>query len=831
MHSAAKNLMDTGACASAHRSKRAAMARIFPYAAAILAVVAATTISFPLRTYLYVTPLFFAAVVASCWYAGTGAGVLATVVSTVVIHFLMHFPRHSFPSGIQDLLRLFEFVFVAAVAIFLVAARKRAEHSLRRARDELEIKVAERTAVACASERKLRDLIETIPAMAFVTRPDGANEFVSRQWIEFSGFSSDESAGADWAAGIHPDDLEQHAAKWRAACANGEPFENESRHRDVHGHYRWLLVRAVPLRNGQGEIRKWYGTAIDVEDRKRAEALLAGEKRLLEMVATGIPLQEIANALCQIIEEQRPGTLASVLLMNCDGVHLDVVAGPNLPGGWTRQMEQLPIGPCAGSCGTAAYRGSPVIVSDIATDPLWDVPQHRAAALDHGLRASWSNPVLSWKGDVLGTFCMYYRDPRAPTSKDLELIELATHLVRVAIERDRAQEALLASERVARSHVEVMMRSLDVLATESAPEKFIGEMLRTIGQQLRALRVLLFLRNPQDDTVRMHLVIEDDRQVAVDSDHPFANDPSAWKRRPLLQELLFTKSPVVVDDIDGDARLEPEFREYLKRHRCQRFMAVPMFVSGELRGFIGIHHSEKGSYRADEIELAQALAHHVMMATHGQELVEQQREAVILKERTRMARDIHDTLAQGFTGVIIQMEAAEEALLEQDSEHAAGHVRRARELARDSLGEARRSVHALRPQVLEKAPFADALQAIVKNTAAGTALRTEFRITGQPRELSPVVEENLLHIGQEALTNALKHAHATMFNARLSFDSDAVSLELDDNGDGFDVDGINGGGIGLIGMKERADQIGATIKVVSKPGKGTKITAVSPYQK
>src|SRR5262249_22417615 len=182
------------------------------------------------------------------------------------------------------------------------------------------------------------------------------------------------------------------------------------------------------------------------------------------------------------------------------------------------------------------------------------------------------------------------------------------------------------------------------------------------------------------------------------------------------------------------------------------------------------------------------------------------------------------------TGVIIQMEAAEEALLEEDSEHAVGHVRRARELARDSLGEARRSVHALRPQALENAAFADALQAIVENTAAGTALRTEFQIIGKPHGLSSAVEENLLHIGQEALTNALKHAHATKFNARLSFDSDAGHLELRDNGNGFDVDGINGGGIGLIGMKERAEQIGATVKVISQPGKGTTITAVSPYQ-
>jgi PAS domain S-box-containing protein len=680
------------------------------------------------------------------------------------------------------------------------------------------------------TEKELRLVIDTIPAMSWSTLADGPNEYCSKGWMEYTGMKPGEELGYGWLEAFHPEDREAHFAKWRAATETGGLFESVARIRGADGVYRWFLTQGVPLRDESGKVVRWYGTNVDVDERKRAESLLEGEKQLLEMIATGVPLKKILNALCGIIEEQRPGTLASVLLMNADGVHLDVIAGPKLPNEWTRQMELMPIGPCAGSCGTSAYRGSPVIVSDIASDPLWDVPQHRAAALKHGLRASWSSPVLSWKGKVLGTFCMYYREPRAPSSKDLQLIELAAHLVRIAIERDRAQEALRASERVARSHVEVMMRSLDVLATESAPEKFIGEMLRTIGQHLRALRVLLFLRNPRDGTVRMHLVIEEDHQVAVHSDHPYANDPSAWKKRPLFQELLFTKSPVVVDDIDGDARLEPEFREYLKRHRCQRFMAVPMFVSGELRGFIGIHHSEKGVYRADEIELAQALAHHVMMAAHGQELVKQQREAAILKERTRMARDIHDTLAQGFTGVIIQMEAAEEALLEEDSEHAVGHVRRARGLARDSLGEARRSVHALRPQALEKAAFADALQAIIENTAAGTALQTEFQIIGKPHDLSPAVEENLLHIGQEALTNALKHAHATKFNARVSFDSDAIQLELRDNGDGFDVDGINGGGIGLIGMKERADQIGATVKVTSEPGKGTKITAVSPYQ-
>src|SRR5262245_26610005 len=673
------------------------------------------------------------------------------------------------------------------------------------------------------SEEKYRDLIEISPDAIYVVDANGICVLGNRAGADLAGVPQNQLVGMPVADTYLPE--ERHLFRERLAkLKTGGTIRFERKFVRKNG-------EIVPVEVSVSAIRGGYFQAIlrDVSERKKAEALLAAEKRLLEMIATGVSLKEILNALCCIIEEQRPGTLASVLLLKPDGVHLNVVAGPQLPHDWTQQMEKVPIGPCAGSCGTAAYRGSPVIVSDIATDALWDVPEHRASALKHGLRASWSNPVLAWQGKVLGTCCMYYREPRSPTSRDLELIELATHLTRVAIERDRAHEALRASERVARGHVEVMMRSLDVLAIESAPEKFIGEMLRTIGQHLRALRVLLFLRNPQDDTVRMHLVIEDDRQVAVDSDHPFANDPSAWKKRPLLQELLFTKSPVVVDDIDGDARLEPEFREYLKRHRCQRFMAVPMFVSGELRGFIGIHHSEKGSYRADEIELAQALAHHVMLAVHGQELVEEQREAAILKERTRMARDIHDTLAQGFTGVIVRIAPAEEALLDNDQEHAVGHVRRARELARNSLGEARRSVHALRPQALEKAAFADALKAIIKNTAAGTSLRTEFRVHGEPRQLAPSVEENLLRIGQEALTNALKRAHATKFHARLSFNADGVYLELRDNGAGFIVNAMNGGGIGLIGMKERTDQIGATLELTSEPGKGTKIIAVSPY--
>ncbi len=245
---------------------------------------------------------------------------------------------------------------------------------------------------------------------------------------------------------VHPEDRSFIEQGLEEATRNKNGFDMEFRIALADGSIKHVQGVGRPVVGESGEVDRYVGTTVDITERKRGEALFSGEKRLLEMIATGVALKEILNCLCVIIEEYRPGTLASVLLLRPDGLHLDSVAGPSLPKGWTQQMEKLPIGPCAGSCGTAAYRGSRVIVSDIATDPLWEVPEHRAAALNHGLRASWSNPILSSERKVLGTFCIYDREARSPNPHDLGLIEKATDLARVAIERDRAEAALRTSE-------------------------------------------------------------------------------------------------------------------------------------------------------------------------------------------------------------------------------------------------------------------------------------------------------------------------------------------------------------------------------------------------
>src|SRR5438552_3873767 len=136
--------------------------------------------------------------------------------------------------------------------------------------------------------------------------------------------------------------------------------------------------------------------------------------------------------------------LASGLLLDADGVHLRHGAAPSLPESYNRAVDGIAIGPSVGSCGTAAHRREPVYVSDIASDPLW--APFAEVALSHGLRACWSSPILSSTAEVLGTFAMYYRQPRHPSPRDLRTVDIVTRTVAIAIEQSRAEQALRESE-------------------------------------------------------------------------------------------------------------------------------------------------------------------------------------------------------------------------------------------------------------------------------------------------------------------------------------------------------------------------------------------------
>ena len=171
---------------------------------------------------------------------------------------------------------------------------------------------------------------------------------------------------------------------------------------------------------------------------KKEEDFRLGQSQVLQRIAANAPLGEVLNRLVLLIEAQSPDMLCSVLLLTDDGDHVRHGAAPSLPEAYVKAVDGGRIGPKNGSCGTAMYRGEPVFVTDIFTDPLWE--DYRDVAAASGLRACWSTPILSGRGKVLGSFAMYYREPRTPTGDEANLTEVATRIAALAIEHHAARE-------------------------------------------------------------------------------------------------------------------------------------------------------------------------------------------------------------------------------------------------------------------------------------------------------------------------------------------------------------------------------------------------------
>jgi PAS domain S-box-containing protein len=238
---------------------------------------------------------------------------------------------------------------------------------------------------------------------------------------------------------VHPEDVAFVKQTIERALQDGNDFDFQHRLLMPDGSVKCVQVVAHAVSDESGSV-EFIGAVMDVTERKRAELLLAGEKRLLEMIARGDSRTLILDALCRFVEELASGALSSVLLLDPKANRLRHGAAPSLPAPYTEAIDGIVIGSCVGSCGTAAYRGEPVIVTDIAIDPLW--ADFCDLALAHGLRACWSTPIISSAGRVLGTFAIYYREPRSPTSQEQNLIEQITHLASIAVEREQAEEAL-----------------------------------------------------------------------------------------------------------------------------------------------------------------------------------------------------------------------------------------------------------------------------------------------------------------------------------------------------------------------------------------------------
>ena len=293
-----------------------------------------------------------------------------------------------------------------------------------------------------ASERNLKLTINILPTAAWSTLPNGYTDFLSDTYLAYAGSTSEHCEGWGWQNLIHPDDLDALEAHWQFCLATGAPVDSEARMRRYDGEYRWFLFRANPMRDADGGIIRWYGHNTDIEDRKRAESLLEGEKQLLAMVAQGRPLGEILDALCRIVERNAPGALCSILSIDPDGLRFRHGAGPSLPDNYNKVLDGLIIDSDYGPCGLAAKSKAQAIAGDVLNDPRWRTSPWPRLVVSHGLRACWSTPILSGDDRIIGVFALYQHHPAMPTPMEEDLIRQFAHVASIAIERSQSDAEL-----------------------------------------------------------------------------------------------------------------------------------------------------------------------------------------------------------------------------------------------------------------------------------------------------------------------------------------------------------------------------------------------------
>jgi two-component system, cell cycle sensor histidine kinase and response regulator CckA len=451
---------------------------------------------------------------------------------------------------------------------------KRLVTALQRAlRDSQERK---RLHVAEEDRQRLAAILETTPDFVGMASPNGELLYLNRAARAMIGLPDGPLPPGFSVRDIHTPAAEEQLREHIPVTLRDGSWSGESELLTLAG--RVVPVSEVLLAHHapDGSVAHFSAVMRDLTVQKRSEALVNGQKQVLEMIAGGSSLPETLASLLRFIESQAPDLYCSILLLDDTGQRLRVSAAPRLPAAYLQAIDNLPIGPEAGSCGTAAYRRARVNVTDIATDPRWEPYRH--LALRHGLRACWSTPIFDLDNHLLGTFAVYEHTPGEPTPYHLQLIEAAQHLAAISISRHQAERRLRDQADLlnkARDAIIVFDPDRRITFWNSGAERIFGwSASEAIGHEERDL-------------------LGEEALTEIESVRQAMRNHEEWEgivplhdklRRPITIECRFTVirdnagQPqgrlVIATDITAKKRIEEQFL------RAQRLESIGMLAAG-----------------------------------------------------------------------------------------------------------------------------------------------------------------------------------------------------------------------------------------------------------
>jgi signal transduction histidine kinase len=416
--------------------------------------------------------------------------------------------------------------------------------------------------------------------------------------------------------------------------------------------------------------------------------------------------------------------------------------------------------------------------------------------------------------------------------------------MRAAMARERELFAQERATELAKAN-EALRGCLDALASVPELDDFLGQVMAAMARQLGAASSTLRVRNFEQNTLPLEFVFQDGRvmtpdevkyperwqSVSLEQFDPDFLCHSAFTRTKDEQRVATFLSPpaAVIRVLDQDSPMPEDQRSYLRELGVTTVLIMPLTSRGQANGRLTFRFTEERDFHPEELEIARALATQASLAIHLTRLAKAARQSAVLEERNQLAAEIHDALAQSFTGISMQLGVAGEQLAAKEGDPLR-QIELANEIAKFGLAEARRSILSLRSNAIEESGLTTTLQRLVEHSNIAGRLRCDFRSDNIPEEnLPPRIQHELLRFAQEAISNAVRHAKPTLVSVTLRWKSPNLILQVKDNGSGISSASLEKSeGFGLSNMRTRASQIDGKLDIQTAAGRGTSIVLTVP---
>jgi len=587
---------------------------------------------------------------------------------------------------------------------------------------------------------------------------------------------------------FHPLDKDRVAASLNAALENPllHNWECEFRYKRGDGTYAYILDKGYIVRDENKKAVKMVGAMHDNTDQKYQQDLLSFELKIFETSSTpGIPFSEVVNNLLNGIEAMHPGMYTSVLELLDDNT-VQHLAAPSLPKKYLQMIDGVSIGPQAGSCGTAMYTKEPVIVSDIATDILWE--PFRDMAHQFGLKACWSVPIIDRNGNVMGSFAIYYKQKKLPTGNEWNTVIRVRNVLRILIENHYSIEQM----RISNERYDVVSKATHDLIWDWDLEKNV------IYREPEGLKKVYGVSNN-----------ESIRNISSWLSHIHPED--LWKVQQRINEIVQSSEQ---DTFDIEYRFRREDGTYSWVYD---------------RGYI-MRDADNKPYRmigaAQNITERKRLEQEVLNAElNRQKAISQITIETQEKERTEIGKELHDNVNQILTTTKLYLDLAatnpelKDELIEKSSKNIINAIAEIRQLCRS-----------LMLPTLGDLGLIDSIEELVEDINATKKIYACFVYKDVEESMLTENQKLMMYrIVQEALNNVMRHAEATETVIELSRTKNNIRLLIKDNGKGFDPATVKKGA-GLNNIRNRVYLSNATLSINTHPGRGCTLVVELPYQ-